>query len=638
MAPMSTPKIPSTLAQHLSKGRSERSVQVERAMVDEDARTVELAFASETPVDRGWGVEVLEVSDSAMRVRRLRQGANLLLDHDWRDVVGVVESVEIGADRVARAVVRFGKSARAEEVWQDVRDGIRRNVSVGYMIHRAKTIGEAEGKETYRIVDWEPLELSLVSVPADVEVGVGRNLDETQPPQPGVADAPAQGDPVERGEAQPAAADPQPEPTAAQPATEQPTMSEIQTPAARNEAAEISKAAKHLPGGAEMAMDAIQRGLTLEQFQREALEKLSTKPLPSADIGMSASEVRRFSLVRALHALANPGDAAAQRAAAFEREASEAVAAKVGRAARGLYVPHDVQKRDLTVGSAANGGDLVATELRGDFIELLRNAMVVMGMGTRMMTGLQGNIAIPKMTGAGTAYWVAENAAPGGEANQTFGQVTMAPRTVGAYTDISRRLLAQSSVDVEALVTQDLATILGLAIQQAAINGTGSANQPIGILNAITTSVVGGTDGAAPTWAHIVELETDVAVANADVGTLGYLVNAQTRGKLKGTSKVSGQNGFVWDGGDTPLNGYRAGVTNAVPSNLVKGNSGAVCSAIIFGNWADLVIGMWGTLDLMADPYTGSAAGTVRIRALQDVDVAIRHAESFATMVDAKSA
>jgi HK97 family phage major capsid protein/HK97 family phage prohead protease len=637
---MSTPKIPATLAQHLTKGRSERAVQVERAMVDEDARTVSLAFASETPVDRGWGVEVLEVSAAAMRVRRLSQGANLLVDHDWRDVIGVVESVEIGADRVARAVVRFGKSARAEEVWQDVKDGIRRNVSVGYMIHRAKTVGEADGKETYRIVDWEPLEVSLVSVPADVEVGVGRSLDDAQAAQPGPADEPEQGDTVERSEpaSAPLAADPQPTDTAAQPATEPQNMSDIQPQAARNDAAEISKAARHLPGGAEMALDAIQRGLTLEQFQREALEKLSNKPLPSADIGMSPAEVRRFSIVRALNALANPQDAAAQRAAAFEREASDAVAAKAGRAARGFYVPHDVQKRDLTVSTATAGGNLVATELSGDFIELLRNAMVVMGMGTRMLSGLQGNIAIPKMTGAGTAYWVSENTVPGGEANQSFGQVTMSPRTVGAYTDISRRLLLQSSVDVEAMVTQDLATILGLAIQQAAINGTGTANQPQGILNAITASVVGGTDGAAPTWAHIVELETDVAVANADVGTLGYLVNAQTRGKLKGTSKVSGQNGFVWDGGDTPVNGYRTGVTNAVPSNLVKGSSGAVCSAIIFGNWADLVIGMWGTLDLMADPYTGSAAGTVRIRALQDVDVAIRHSESFATMVDAKSA
>jgi len=119
---------------------------------------------------------------------------------------------------------------------------------------------------------------------------------------------------------------------------------------------------------------------------------------------------------------------------------------------------------------------------------------------------------------------------------------------------------------------------------------------------------------------------------------MAYLVNAQTRGKLKSTSMVSGQNGFVWDGGDTPLNGYRAGVTNAVPSNLTKGGSGAVCSALIFGNFSDLIIGMWGTIDLMVDPYSGSNAGTVRVVALQDVDVAIRHAESFATMVDALSA
>jgi hypothetical protein len=126
-------------------------------------------------------------------------------------------------------------------------------------------------------------------------------------------------------------------------------------------------------------------------------------------------------------------------------------------------------------------------------------------------------------------------------------------------------------------------------------------------------------------------------VANADVGTLAYLTNAKVRGKLKGTSKVSGQNGFVWEAGNTPLNGYRCGVTNAVPSNLTKG-TGTNLSAILFGNFADLVIGMWGTLDLMVDPYTGSTAGTVRVVALQDVDVAVRHVESFATMVDAVTA
>jgi HK97 family phage major capsid protein len=263
--------------------------------------------------------------------------------------------------------------------------------------------------------------------------------------------------------------------------------------------------------------------------------------------------------------------------------------------------------------------------------------MVLPQLGARMLTGLSGNIAIPRQAGAASAYWVAENNAPT-ESTQTFGQVTMSPKTVGTFTDISRRLLLQSSLDVEALVRQDLATVLGLAIQQAAINGSGASNQPSGLLTRITPGVVGGTNGLAPTWAHIVALESAVAVANADVDSMGYLVNAQTRGKLKGTSKVASTAGFIWENGTTPLNGYRAAVSNAVPSNLVKGSSGAVCSALIFGDFSQLMIGMWGTLDLLADPYTGSSAGTVRVRALQDVDVNVRYTESFATMVDALSA
>jgi hypothetical protein len=148
--------------------------------------------------------------------------------------------------------------------------------------------------------------------------------------------------------------------------------------------------------------------------------------------------------------------------------------------------------------------------------------------------------------------------------------------------------------------------------------------------------VVGGTNGLAPTWQNMIDLETAIATANADVNSMAYLTNAKVRGKLKSTQKFSSTNGApVWDGGNTPINGYRAAVTNAVPSNLTKGSSTSVASAILFGNFADLVIGMWGSLDLMVDPYTGSTAGTVRVVTLQDVDVAIRNVESFATMVDA---
>ena len=614
------------LERHLTKGRAERSLFVERQAIDEEARTAVLAFASEAPYERYWGIEILDVSATSMRQGRLRSGANLLMDHDWKDVVGVVESVEIGADRVGRAVVRFGKSARAEEVWQDVKDGIRRNVSVGYMVHKAQLVETKDGLETYRVTDWEPFEVSLVSVPADASVGVGRSLEDDQTDvDPEAPDA----TPAAQAESE----------TATQPPTEEKAMTENVKVDERNHAADISKIAAGLPGGAEMAMSAIQRGLTVEQFQREALEKLASKPLPTADIGMDKKEVKQYSFLRALNALANPGDANAQRAAAFERECSDAAAAKLGKQPGGLLVPFEIQKRDLVAGTPTAGGNTVATDLlAGSFIDILRNAMVINGMGTQMMTGLVGNIAIPKQTGAGTSYWVAENLAPT-ESEQTIGQVTMSPKTVGAFTDISRRLILQSSIDVEGMVQRDLATLLGLAIQQAAINGSGVSNQPSGIITLLgaTNGAVGGTNGGAPTWQHMINLETAVAVANADVGTMGYLTNAAMRGRLKSTSKVSGQNGFIWENGDTPINGYRTAVTNAVPSNLTKG-TGTNLSAIIFGNFSDLMIGMWGGLDLQVDPYTGGAAGTVRVRVLQDVDVAVRYVESFSKMVDAITA
>lgn len=403
----------------------------------------------------------------------------------------------------------------------------------------------------------------------------------------------------------------------------------------RNHAAEITRIAATLPGGAELAMRSIQAGHTVEQFQQEAIRAMSTKPVPTADIGLSAKEVKQFNLLRALNALANPTDLSLRNAAAFEFEASAAVGKLLGRDARGIFLPSEVQRRDLTAGTNNAGGYTVATELRG-FIDILRNAMVIDRAGAVFLNGLVGNIAIPKLSGSATAYWVAENGAPT-ESQQTIAQVTMSPKTVGAYTDISRRLLIQSSLDVQNMVTNDLATVIGLAIQQAAISGSGSSNQPSGLLTLLTPSAVGGTDGAAPDWADIVALETAVSVANADVGTLGYLTNAKVRGKLKTTSKVSGQNGFIWDGGDTPLNGYNAFITNAVPSNLTKG-SGTDLSAIIFGNFADLVIGLWGATDILVDPYTGGAAGTVRVRVLQDTDVAVRNTESFASMEDAVTA
>jgi len=597
-----------------------RSVTFERAAVDEDARTIEVAFSSEEPYDRYWGREILDHSPESIRLGRLQAGGPLLMDHDSRDHVGVIESVSIGPDRVGRATVRFGKSSRAEEVYQDVIDGIRRNVSVGYAIHDAdlETKGEKGDLDTFRVRDWEPFEISLVSVPADSTVGVGRSASSVE----SIEIIETEEKPMSEVEIK-----------------SEPAVDPVKGEKAR--AAEIIKIGEAYKsyGADQIAGRAVTEGWSVDQFKSEVMKKMAEAPKPSAEIGLSQKETKQFSFLRAINALANPTDRRAQEAASFERECSEAVGDKLGREARGFYVPADVQQRDLTVGTANAGGHTVSTDLlASSFIDLLRNKMAVMEMGAQMLTGLNGNIAIPRQTGGATAYWVAESGAPT-ESAAAFDQVTMSPKTVGAFSDISRKLLLQSSIDIEGFVRNDLATVLALAIDLAAINGSGSSNQPTGIINTSGIGdVAGGTNGLAPTYAHMIELETDVAVANADVGSLGYLTNAKVRGKLRGTEQFSSTNGMpVWGEGNEML-GYRAMVSNQVPSNLTKGSSSGVCSAIIFGNWADLIIGQWGTLDLTVDPYTNSTSGTLRVVALQDIDIAVRHAVSFSAMLDALTA
>lgn len=621
---------------HLKPGTvCNRAATFDRAAIDEEARTVELAWSSEQPYERWWGVEILDHSPQSIRLARLSSGGPLLMDHDARDHVGVIESVRIDPDRVGRALVRFGRSQRAEEIFQDVRDGIRRNVSVGYMIHRATLVETKEDQEIYRVTDWEPHEISLVSVPADASVGVGRAVED-----------PRTAEQDEQAET--------PKPQAIKELrvmtteTQAPDLAGIEQRAREGEhkrAADIIAIGEKY-GLQSLASDAVRSGMPVGEFQAKAIEALSSRAKPTADIGLTEREARRFSMVRAIAALAATGAESrkAREAAAFEIECSQAVADKIGREARGVFVPNEVQQRDLVVGTTTAGGHLVSTDLlASSFIDLLRNRMSVMRAGAQMLTGLQGNIAIPRMTGAATAYWVTEGNAPT-ESQQAFDQVPMSPKTVGAFTDLSRKLLLQSSVDVEGLVRRDLATVLGLEIDRVALNGSGSAPQPRGVLQTSGIgAVVGGTNGLAPTWAHIVELWSDVAAANADFGTTGFVTNSKVIGKLMTTEKATGTAQFVCPGfpdasGVTSIAGARAVVSNQVPSNLTKGTSSGVCSAIAFGNWADLIVGMWGVLDLMVDPYSNSTSGTVRVVALQDVDVAVRHAESFSAMLDALTA
>lgn len=634
----------------------ELTFDVRAESLDDAKRTVELSFSSEEPYARWWGTEILDHGKSAIRLGRLNGGAALLMDHDTRDQVGVVEKAWI-TGRKGHAIVRFGKSARAEEIFQDVKDGIRKLVSVGYRIHKLVLEKQQDEESTYRATDWEPYEISIVSVPADTTVGVGR---EGAPPPfdprslvkeeeddmnmtrnaAGAVAAPAIA--AAAGAAAPA---PAAEVRHAAPAAAAVDNGQLLA-AERQRVASIRDMGQRL-NCVELARAAEDAGHTLDQFIADyraragAASQITVAETPA--IGMSERELNRYSLVRLLAATAMPDNAEARRAAAFELECSEAAQQRGHQGKAGTFrVPFDVlaQSRDLTVGTATAGGNLVATDLRsGSFIELLSNAMSVMQMGATMLTDLNGNVAIPRQTSGASIFWVAEGGTVT-ESNLAFDQVALTPKTAGTFVDMSRQLLLQSSISVEEFVRRDLALRMALGLDLAALNGSGSSNQPRGVLNtAGIGSVPGGTNGAAPTWPHIVGLESKVSIANADVGTMGYLTNSAVRGKLKTTQKFDGTNGVpVWGDGNEPLNGYPARVSNQVPSNLTKGTASGVCSAILFGNWADVLIGMWGGLDILPNPYILSGTGSVRIEVYQTCDVQVRHPESFAAMVDALTA
>lgn len=594
-----------------------RELTIGKDAIDAAARTVSLAFSSEAPVDRFFCIEILDHKPSSVRLGRLRDGGPLLVNHDPDDQIGVVESVEIDSDGVGRAVVRLGKGERADEIFNDIVDGIRRKVSVGYQIHAMVLESNKDGLETYRVTDWEPLEISIVSIPADNSVGVGRSHEENKPS--------AQKENRKMSDEntnQPAQA---PAPAAAPTVDVRALETEFNKKAlARiNEMQAIGKAFQQFDG-ITIANQFIAEGRSVAELNAAILERAGQKPMPTSELGMSEREVKQYSFVRIMNALANPTDRQAQEDAAYEIELSHAARDKLNKKeTRGITVPYDVLKhdhsrgrRDLTVGSNTGGGYTVATDLlSGSFIDMLRNRMALVGLGATVMNGLNGNIAIPRQTGGATAYWVGEGSAPSGS-TPAFDQVTMSPKTVAAYTEYTRKFLLQTTIDAENFVRGDLAKTIALEADRVGLYGSGSSNQPLGIKNLSGINTV-DLAGATPTWAEIVDLETQIAADNADIGAMAYLTNSTMRGALKSAPKVSGQPIYIW-GDNNTMNGY-----NAVASNQVESGD------IFFANWSDLVLGFWGGLDLQVNPYSLDTTGSVRVTAFQDMDVAGRHPVSF---------
>ena len=662
-----------------------REFELDRRSINEQARTVELSFSSEAEVERYYGIEILDHASGSVRLGRLNNGGALLVNHDRNDQVGVVESVTIGADRRGRAVVRFGKSARANEIFQDVVDGIRRLVSVGYRVHRTDTT-QTGGVETVRVIDWEPYEISLVSIPADHSVGVARGEVE---PSRGPSNSSPHTTNVNRAQiiaalraaniafrddmsddelrallpvATPApapavqrAADPAPAPAPQIVVTREapPQQSAADAIAAeRQRVAGINAIADQMrANGVQIdANRALGDGSGVEAFRSVAFEAMlaqrNTGFNPSMP-GPSRGEIRdmdRFDLGPALRAMAEGSPLSGIERELLTEGVNEARAAGIQNPGS-LMLPSMFvrrQQRDMTAtgGSGGDQGGMTVQTNRVGLLDDFFNGSVIRQLGATVLPGLVGNLELPRLIAGTAAAGKAENAAAD-EVTPTTGTLNLTPKRLPAFINISQQLLLQSSVAIEAMIRMHLTNQM-LATQEAAFfHGTGTA-----MANGIAAasgigSVAGGTNGAAPTYAHIVGLESAVDTVNGLGGSLAYATNGQIRGKLKQTPKQgSGVEGnfILSDMSPNTLNGYRAEFTNAISRTLTKGSS-SVASAIFFGNFVDYVVGYWGglSLELIRDS-ANAKIGQYTLVANTYYDGGVVRPKSFAAMLDALGA
>lgn len=618
----------------------ELRIEVTRASDEADA-PLQIAFSSEAEVERyDWSTgetyfEILDHSPGAVDLSYAKDGLPFCVDHRLDRMVGILEDVRIDPDRIGRGVFRKGSHPDAHWVYADMRNDIRKKISFGYWPGNDYVQAKrADGKLERRYSGWKPFETSSVPVPADYDqAGVGRSA-------PGASvsgnSTPAAGVTPQTKESQ----------------VDGDETSEQGKPPAPNKAAErlavVEREAQRKDAMLQIGEAA---GLTLaqvneyvksekspDQMGRELLaqttEKLRAQPKA---LVLTDDEQKRYSYTKLVMGLMNG------TRDGFEFEVSDDIAKRMGRTTNGgaFYpttgsVPFQVAERtqlSLAAG-AGKGGELKFVEYHG-FAEALRARMVLGRTRAQFINGLQGDFALTVQIGAGSFSWGSETA-NASLSSLVLAQRVGAPKVGQSATTFTRQLMRQSVEAIEPLVRGDILKIHARGVETAAYNGSGAANNPRGVLNTVgVNSVALGTNGAVPTYAMAVDMETEVASDNADADGMAFITTPRVRGTLRKTQEFSGTNGVpVWTGGqDGQLIGYPGYATNLMPSNLTKGSSNGICHSALFGDFSSLYVLEWGAAELMVDPLTSGPA-IIKVMSYQLIDILVRYPESFAVCLD----
>jgi HK97 family phage major capsid protein/HK97 family phage prohead protease len=630
----------------LARDLSATTIEVRKA----DDGHIRLSFpaSSEAPVERWFGTEVLAHKREAVRMERLEAGAApLLFNHDWADPVGVITGARIEAGRLYVDAQMF-KTERAKEVALMV-DGGLRNVSVGYEIEELE---EDKKRGVFTATRWQPLEVSIVTVPADASVGIGRAADDQAKPvrvvrageevsQPAAPAASVRS--IAVSDQTNAAAGANAEAPASLPAQPRQGPTALDLENTRRKTIENLCEANKIDG--QIREHWIATGQSVDSVSKELLAIVrqraeNTQKESPTRLGLTEREAKRFSIFRAASAIIDKN----WTNAGFELECTREIAKRLGREVpdpNKFFVPQEIQerqvqytpgatlavgpyrsqyadymRRDLTAGSPSGGGYTVGTQ-NVSFIELQRNRSMAFRLGATPLPGQRENITIPRQTATGSATWLANEASTISEVNQTFGQLSLSPKNVGAYTEISRQLMLQSNPSIEGIVTSDLANVVALAVDTAVLAGSGSAGQPTGIIN---TAGIGSVTGTSLAFEDILEFQTDVAASNVMPARGGYATTHAVASLCIQRVKYSSTASPLWEGNvwDGVMQGFPAMASNQMSSGTM-----------LFGDWSQVLVAEFGTLEIEVNPYAAFTAAIVGIRAIYTMDCGLRYAGAF---------
>lgn len=556
---------------------------------EETIKEVRVSVSSEQPYMRMlWdaekreyvkGYEVLGHNEGEVDFDRMKDGL-VIQDTHWGDQVGIMREPEVKDGKIS-GVIDFGCGARSQEIKKDAEAGIRRNMSVGYRVFEFKKDGVAEdGLPIFRAVKWQPYEASFVNVPADTSVGVGRS------------------EVIGDGE----------EPTAT--IKGESIMDKPETPVA------VGATADEVRGIVSEGIESIRAELAKKPEMPAAQRAVQFDEKDAAKVG------KRYNIINVIRSMvaAHEGKSFGVDIG-FEREISDEIARQSHREAKGFFVPDCVLARAFDKGNQAAA--LVSTEtLFGSMIEALVAETVLGKAGVGVLDGLVGDISIPK-GGAATAYWVTTEGGDSSSSDPLIGQVLGTPHTVGAYTDITRKLLNQSGISAQAFIADALRGALARAIEAAAFAGTGAEGQPKGLDSTTGVQAVSMTAGA-PTKANLVDFWAKLATANVN-GNKNFIGSPAVKALLAKTLDFTAIN----DGASVTAGKYLCEDGKVEGYDFLMSN---LCNSkkLYFGDFSQMVLAFWSGIDLTVDTNSLSKSGGVRVVALQDCDVLVRHPEAFA--------